>query len=118
MDYQSTGEIKILGCCASKFKQNFIVSFPAGSRAFIKFKANKGKLESVSIKKFRVILSENLFSQGIQPELMYEDTFNRIWAEKELITQAVALEFIDSYKKEQNKMKELLCLPTKFVECA
>jgi hypothetical protein len=116
--YEANGKIKILGCCASKYKQNFIVLFPVGSRAFVKFKANIGKIESVVIKKFRILLPDSLVSQGIQPEVMYEDTFNRIWAEEELINQTNALNLIEFYNKEQNRIKELLCSPVKFVECA
>lgn len=118
MNYESKGELKLLGCCAVRFVENFIALYPVGARVFIKSKAVIGKLEFVVIKKIRRLLPNNISSYGILPEVMYEDTLNRIWSEEELITESHANNLYESYLKEIRILKEKSCLPVKFAGCA
>jgi hypothetical protein len=110
-EHQSFGFLKFLGCAGFNFKKNFLVLFVVGSKAYIRKKARFGKMEFVVIKK---ILPQN--NNQFQPDVLYVDTFNRIWSEDELLTQENALDAANLYWQniyqegrilfEQNK-----CLP-------
>jgi hypothetical protein len=70
--------------------QNYTVLYNVGSKVYIKKKAKKGIIEYVYIKKFQF--------NGLPPgTLVYVDTFNRVWLEREFVTQAVAVELALAY---------------------
>ena len=95
--HEAEGIIRIAGCAALKAKQNFIVLFLVGSKAYIKKMAIKGKMQFVVVKKINRLMPESLSRYGIQPEVMYIDTFNRIWAEDELTTEENAVDFATAH---------------------
>jgi hypothetical protein len=95
--YEAEGIIRIAGCAGFKGKQNFIVLFLVGSRAYIKKAAIQGKIQSVVIKKINRLMPEMPSRYGIQPEVMYVDTLNRIWAEDELTTEENAVDYATAH---------------------
>jgi hypothetical protein len=70
--------------------QTYNVLYDVGSKVYIKKKAKKGIIEYVFIKKFQF--------NGLPPgTLVYVDMFNRVWLERELITQSQAVELALSF---------------------
>jgi len=87
--FEHTFEVKlnILGCAGAVIYKNFISEFIVGDKAYIRQKARLGKLEKIVIKK--ILINENLDQRNL-PAPLYSDTFNRIWAESELINEETA----------------------------
>jgi len=115
MEYEANGIIKISGCAGVGLKKNYLVLFPAGSKAYIKRKARFGKMEFIVIKKIYRQTPHNINS-GIQVEIFYVDTFNRVWAEDELLSKENALDLANLYWQNfYQEGRELLenggCLP-------
>lgn len=95
-EHVSSGLCKLFGCAGVSFKKNFLVLFTVGSKVYIKRKARFGKMEFVVIKKIFRQTPQDV-NQGIQPEIMYADTFNRIWSEDELLSKENALDAANLY---------------------
>ena len=95
--YEASGRIKLAGCAGIALEKRIFIFFPIGSKAYIKQKAKKGKIESVIIKRINKFPEYQLPSQRIYPEIMYTDTTNRIWAEYELTTQENAVDYSRTY---------------------
>lgn len=102
-DYEAKGKIRIVGCAIFDAKKNYIVKFLEGTKAFVKKKARLGVVEYIVIKKTRRIMPANPSCYGIQPEIMYTDTFNRIWCEEELISQESAIDLAKLYWENINQ---------------
>jgi hypothetical protein len=116
-DYEAKGTIKIVGCAKITTEKNYIVKFLEGSRAFVRKKARLGKLESIVIKRVRRVPLGSPSRYGIQPEIMYTDTFNRVWEESELISQEDAVDLAMIYWQNISQEGRILfeqggaCLP-------
>lgn len=85
MIYEPNGIITVYGCAIKYFRKNFLVYFAVGERAFIKNKAErKGVLESIIIKKVTRNTNQRHSYSGFVAEVVYVDTMNRVWLEREL----------------------------------
>lgn len=96
MEYTATGLIRTSGCAGVSVKKNYLVLFTVGSKAYIKRKARFGKMEFVVIKKIYRQTPHNI-NYGIQVDILYSDTFNRVWAEEELMSKENALDLANLY---------------------
>jgi hypothetical protein len=68
----------------------YSTKYAIGSRVYIIDSAkSKGKLESVVIKKYAI--NDDIY------EIIYTDTLNRIWMEKELCSKIIAKEYALTY---------------------
>lgn len=75
MAYESKGVLNFLGCAKYSFAINIITTFSQGDLVYITTKAERGKLESIFIKKVNIVNQYNW---------NYQDKENRIWLEEEL----------------------------------
>lgn len=109
MIYEASGFLRITGCGIIKIEKNFLILYSLGSKVFIKKKAKMGTLESVVLKKVHRTEPENYHYNGIQPVISYVDTFNRVWIEEELITEAYAIDLAKIYwRRVEQDAQELL----------
>ena len=95
--YESQGKIKVLGCAGFDLKKKSAALFSIGSKVFIKNKAKLGRLEFVVIKRIKEAMFENVSKYGVLPNIIYTDTFNRIWVEDELVSQVEAINLAQNY---------------------
>jgi hypothetical protein len=97
--YQASGRVaRVVGCAELGIKQNLIVRFLVGDRAFVRRKARLGKMESVTIKRINGVFPKyEGFNTAIQPDINYVDTFNRVWMEEELASQENAIDIARIY---------------------
>lgn len=85
MEYVSTGGLKLRGYSLTCFSVVKHLKYSIGDFVFIQDKAMKGIIERVCIKKYFVTLYEyEIFK--------YQDTFNRVWFENELIPHEEAVD--------------------------
>lgn len=115
-EHESTGTIRINGCAGTNLKKIFLALFTVGSKAYIKQRARFGKMEFVVVKKVYRQTPRNTASEGIQPEVMYLDTYNRMWAENELLLQENALDLAtlywqNLYQEGRSLFEQSKCLP-------
>jgi len=98
MNYEAQGGFKIKNCGKYSFTKNVVTLFQKGDVVYIKFKARRGKLEKVYIKKINVV---TLYDWN------YQDTQNRIWLEYEICELAEANQIIENYNINKNKLYSL-----------
>jgi hypothetical protein len=117
--YQGSGSVvRIVGCAELGIKQNLIVRFLVGDRAFVRRKARLGKMESVTIKRINGVFPKyEGFNTAIQPDINYVDTFNRVWMEEELASQENAIDlariYLENIRQEGLRFfEEGRCWPT------
>lgn len=121
-NYEATGRIRIAGCAGLGLYKNYTVLFLAGSRAYVKRKAKIGIIEPVVLKKVNRILPKYVSSRGVQPEINYVDTFNRVWMEDELLSEENAVDIAKVYWSNIDQMGRRMleedgCLPIKPEGC-
>lgn len=90
--YEGSGSVKITGCALpTSVEKIYLHKFGIGSVAYVKVKAQKGKLLAISIKKVNRIMPESPTCMGIQPIINYVDHTNRVWLEDELVWHSEAV---------------------------
>lgn len=94
MNYEAQGGLKITNCGEYEYITNVITLFQKGDLVYVKYKARRGKLEKVVIKKINLIN---------QYDWNYQDTQNRIWLEYELCDLNEANSIIKNYINQRNK---------------
>lgn len=113
----SVGTVRVVGCAGLSVKQNLVVRFLVGNRAYIRRKALKGTMESVIIKRINGVFPKYKgFNTAIQPDINYVDTFNRVWLEDELVSQEHAIDlsriYLENIRQEGLRFfEEGGCLP-------
>jgi len=92
--YNGSGAVAI-GGCASYDKYVYVeYKWPLNSLLFSKDKARKGIMELVAIK--RMFVNNNTKTQW-QPVKIYQDTYNGLWNERDLIEEEEARELAIAY---------------------
>ena len=89
--YIGSGTINFYGCGFYNKKFNIYYKWAEGSLLFGKKKAIKGRLEEVYI---REVLLNRSYNQ-IAP--IYKDSYNSLWKEEDLVTEAEAIILIQEY---------------------
>lgn len=96
--YNGSGKIKF-GLCTGYFKKTYILhKFKPGDVAWLSYKAKKGKLESISIRK--LIFTGGPYSTN-KIFVIYKDNNNFYYNPDELITHNEAIELVKSYLYEE-----------------
>lgn len=91
--YTSSGGLELIGCSAPvTIVFNVATQFNEGDFVWIKYRARKGILERVNIKKINLI---NLTKYN------YQDTFNRLWLEYEICDLPTAENLVEIFKARQ-----------------
>lgn len=121
-NHEATGHIRIAGCAGIGLHKNYTVLFVVGSRAYVKRKARIGVMEPVVLKKINRIMPKNSSSRGIQAEINYVDTFNRVWMEDELLSEENAVDLASIYWRNIDQLGRRMfeedgCLPIKPEGC-
>lgn len=102
--YTASGGVLILGCVTSiELIQNYSCIFAVGTSPYVLWRAQLGDLEQVTIKKI------NLVDPNPNNTILnYQDTFNGIWLEGELVwhDEAVelALDYWENVSLEKNRL--------------
>ena len=120
-EYEPTGTIRVVGCAGVKLKKNFLALFIVGSRVYIRKSARIGELKSVVIKRFAKSLTDSL-DRYSNPTIMYTDTFNRVWAENELLSEENAADqamiYLKNIEEEGRRLfEENGCFPIPLEGC-
>jgi hypothetical protein len=87
--FQVKGSIGTTGCTSICKAKYILYKFLEGSVVYICEEAQKGILETITIKK--VLLN------GPRHKVIYVDTYNAIWEENELCDEAVAVAAAEDY---------------------
>ena len=98
MQYTGSGGIKIGGCAKTKKTDNIICKWSKNSILYVKYKASKGVLEKVAIK--RVLLNSGLKTYN-QVVPIYQDTLNSLWNEDDLIVAEEAYNLVLVYQQKK-----------------
>lgn len=96
LTYIGSGTIGIGGCAATEKDSFYSYRYAQGSKVYVCLSARKGVLEAVYIK--RVILNLNVYGQVVP---IYEDTFNGLYNEYDLCSQASAITLATAYYARQ-----------------
>lgn len=99
--YEATGSIKARNCgkiVEVTYLPRCIYNFSPGDEAWLKYRAEKGKLEKIVVKKVKLITTFMYQGKG-ECTVMYFDTFNAAYNSDELITYAEALAIANNYKQ-------------------
>jgi hypothetical protein len=120
-EYEYNTKIRIVGCAEIKLKKNFLALFQVGSKVYIKKNARIGEMRSVVIKRFSKSLAHSLNVES-NPQIMYTDTFNRVWAENELLSEEnaadQALLYLKNIQEEGRRLfEENGCFPINPENC-
>jgi hypothetical protein len=94
IQYVGSGIIKLSPCFQASSAAYITYKWIPGDIVFFKPKAKKGILEKIVIKKVRII---SKYSLGGQKVFLYEDTYNSLYNEDELITEADAILLAEAY---------------------
>lgn len=97
-NYAGTGGISMFGCAKATVSVFYNYAFGEGSIVFLKYKANKGILERIAIKK--VIVKKNRHTMG-QPVFLYQDSLNAYYNESELVSHQDAVNLAIAYHERQ-----------------
>lgn len=98
--YAMTGGIKVVGCGKVDKIVYMTFRYSPGSTLFLCYKAARGVLEPVTIKK--IILNSN-FIRRISPTPLYQDTLNSFYNEWDLCSQSQAVAAATAYYNKQLK---------------
>jgi hypothetical protein len=94
-NYVGSGILNVGGCSQYYLTRFLQYQYKPGDVVFSLPNAKKGKLEKVTIKLVRVI-SKRADLYGAY-KFLYQDTFNGLWSEDELVTEADALLAVQDY---------------------
>ena len=93
-DETTTGGGKVVGCAVITYVKVYTTAYATGDILFNAQKARKGVLEKVVIKRQKVI--DSRFTGG-QFQVMYVDTYNAYWNERDLVSHSDAIELAQAY---------------------
>lgn len=94
LEYTGSGGAETFGCAETSMLVYYEYPFGEGSVAYLRYKAEKGVLERVVIKK--VIIRQNRATWG-QVIFLYQDTLNALFNESDLITHEQAVGIAEAY---------------------
>ena len=93
--YTGSGTINTFGCAKVRVSFYAFYKFAEGSTVFFCPKARQGRLERITIKIVKLI------PQGATFKALYQDTYNALYNEDELCSEATAIELAAEYFAEQ-----------------
>jgi hypothetical protein len=94
IQYTATGGISFYGCARVKLSAYYTYKFGENSIVFLRYKAVRGVLEKIAIKK--VTLQSGYKTGGLIVPL-YQDTLNSYYNEEELCTHQEAVDLATLY---------------------
>jgi len=92
--YTATGGINLFGCAIVKHSAYYTYKYGENSIVFLRYKAIRGVLEKIAIKK--VILQSSVKTGGLIIPL-YQDTLNSYYNEEEICTHQEAVNLAKDY---------------------
>lgn len=121
-EHQASGRVRVNGCAGLSLEKNYPALYAVGDRVWIRQKAARGKFESVVVKRVRIKVTDAPSYGGVEIVVVYADTFNRVWIEFELASQAEAETLVESYRTGLRlKLREMYdagaCFPIKPEGC-
>jgi len=106
--YEASGNLSLSKCGIGYSNSPIFirnVEFSVGDQAWLKYKAEKGKLESIIVKKINLI---DFTYRGNGPvTVIYVDTFNALYNETDLISYSDALILKTNYLYNQRVAESL-----------
>ena len=113
--YIASGGIFIDGCALVERTECLVYKYPIGSRVYVCDKAcNHGKIEAICVKEVCILQSQaslwGCFPPPPPTNVLYTDTYNTIWEERELCTHSEALDCAIAYwERVQEDAANLKC---------
>lgn len=122
-EYEAIGRVRINGCAGTGLRPDHEMMYGVGERVWIADKAKIGKIESVVVKRSGRKMRGRTSYCGVDWQITYTDTFNRVWMEYELVTEQQAMNYVDSYNERmiaaiRKKYDEGACFPIKPEGCS
>lgn len=84
------------GCAVVGIMHPSVTAFGLGDTLYSAAKARRGVLEKVVVKSIRTITTRRTLAAG---KTLYEDTFNALWNEWDLVTLEKALLLVAAYRQ-------------------
>lgn len=97
-EYVGSGGVHVGGCAKVTVQEYYITQFVVGDLAYEKWKALKGFLSEVSIKRVDILKNKRTF---MQPLIRYRDTLNGTYFEGDLIDYPTALLLVQQVLEQQ-----------------
>lgn len=101
-EYEADGVIRVRGCSLVRLRRDYAILFANNSKVFIKNKALRGIIEFIVVKQSYLTTNPSYTRTGVQPVVVYLDTFNRVWLEDELLYQEEALDLSELFWQRVN----------------
>jgi hypothetical protein len=122
LEHQASGRVRLNGCAGITLVKNYPALYAVGQRVWIRQKATMGKFESVVVKRVRINTTKAPSYGGVEIVVVYADTFNRVWIESELASQAEAEALVESHRSDfRSRLRSLYdagaCFPIKPEGC-
>lgn len=94
IQYTASGGINVFGCARIRQSDYYLYKYGENSIVFLRYKAVRGTLEKIAIKK--VIIKQSIKTYG-QIVPLYQDTLNAYYNEEELCTHQEAVDLAKIY---------------------
>jgi hypothetical protein len=90
----TSGGVRSGGCTITDTYRTIETQFGIGNTLYYVAKARRGKLEKIVIKGVRIVASRRTYGAT---RVLYQDTFNGLWNEHDLVSYEKAVELIQGY---------------------
>lgn len=98
--YAATGGFKVFGTAGVSAEYFYYVRFAAGAKAYDRREATRGRLESIVIKRYRIMYNPY--------DVLYTDTLNSLWNEDQLCSHGEAVDLAMAYYARREAAAEAL----------
>lgn len=96
--YEGSGGISVGGCVRAVKRIFYIFKYAPGTTLYLCYKAKRGVLERITIKKINVIANSKT---GYIPTPIYVDTYNALYNEWDLCTESNAVALATAFYEKQ-----------------
>lgn len=96
--YIGSGTVVITGCTVYNMLKTLVYKYLPGDVLFLKYKAEKGKLEKICIKEVKIVSNYEINGSTV---FMYKDTLNALYGVNDLVNEYQALQIAKNYYEKQ-----------------
>jgi hypothetical protein len=104
-DEVGSGGAKARGCALIGLVTPLVTAFDIGDIVYAEAKARRGVLEKIVIKAIRPVAARRTHPRDV---VLYVDTFNGLWNERDLVTRDEAELLVEEYRQRvQDELNQL-----------
>lgn len=96
--YVGSGNVVIGGCTVYNFYRTYQYDYAPRDVVFLKYKAEKGKLEKICIKEVKIVSNYDISGNIV---FMYKDTLNALYGVNDLVNEYEALQLAKAFYERQ-----------------